>query len=95
MAARLPHLQQRTIRSGRRSIIPLYTLRADSYSSLAGVITLPGSFGESLINASFSIRFSDWLSQEKPLIRDQLFTVNAQCSPRLLRLTDLAINSTG
>ena len=37
-------LAQRTMTSGRRSIIPLYTLRAASYSLLTGVITLPRGF---------------------------------------------------
>ena len=42
--------------------MPLYTLRAASYSPLAGVITLPRRFGDNLLSASSSIRFFDWFA---------------------------------
>src|ERR1700748_2316223 len=48
---------QRTIAAGRRSIIPLYTLRAASYSRLAGLITLPRIAGDNLLRVSLSILF--------------------------------------
>src|SRR5260221_12582080 len=54
---------QRTIASGRRSIIPLYTLRATSYSLLAGVIKLPRRSADSLLGCSSTIRFSNWFGE--------------------------------